>query len=132
MPIRLALPALITVLTVLLQLWMMAIVGRARGKFGIQAPATTGHPDFERAFRVQMNTLESTLMFLPALWVFATYVSARWAAILGGAWLLGRAWYAVGYQRDAAARSKGFLVSISAIGVLTLGGLYGVARALCS
>lgn len=126
-----ALPALITGLTVLLQVWMMMIVGRARVKYAIEAPATTGNPDFERAFRVQMNTIENTLMFLPALWVFATYLSNQWAAILGAAWLLGRAWYAIGYQRAAAARSGGFLISISSIGILTLGGLYGVVRALC-
>lgn len=132
MPTSPALPALITVLTVILQLWMMAIVGRARGKYGIAAPATTGHPDFERAFRVQMNTLEGTLMFLPALWVYAMYVSNQWAAIIGAIWLIGRAWYAIGYQREAAARSKGFLVSISSIAILTLGGLYGVVRALCA
>lgn len=131
MPNSPALPALITGLTVLLQVWMMMIVGRARAKYGIQAPATTGNPDFERAFRVQMNTLENTLMFLPALWVFATYVSNQWAAIIGAVWLVGRAWYAIGYQRDAAARSSGFLVSISSIAILTLGGLYGVVRALC-
>jgi uncharacterized MAPEG superfamily protein len=132
MPNSFALPALITALTVFLQVWMMVIVGRAREKYGVAAPATTGNPDFERAFRVQMNTLESTMMFLPALWVFATFLSNRWAAIVGAVWLIGRAWYAIGYQRDAAARSKGFLVSISSIAVLTLGGLYGVVRALCT
>ncbi len=131
MPNSPALPALVTGLTVLLQVWMMMIVGRARGLYGIQAPATTGNPDFERAFRVQANTLESTMMFLPALWVFATYVSNQWAGIIGAVWLVGRAWYAIGYQRAAAARSGGFLVSISSIAILTLGGLYGVVRALC-
>ena len=131
MPNSPALPALITVLTVFLQVWMMMIVGRARGKFGIEAPAITGNPDFERAFRVQANTLESTMMFLPALWVFATYVSNSWGAILGAVWLVGRAWYAIGYQQSAAARSKGFLVSIGSIAILALGGIYGVIRALC-
>ena len=130
MPTSYTLPALITLLTVLLQVWMMVIVGRARAQYGIQPPATTGNADFERAFRVQMNTLESTMMFLPALWVFASFLSTQWAAIVGAAWLLGRAWYAIGYQREAAARSKGFLVSIVSVGVLTLGGLYGVLRTL--
>ena len=31
---------------------MAALGGRAREKFGILAPAMTGHPDFERVIRV--------------------------------------------------------------------------------
>ena len=78
-------PALIT-LGVLVLLFVVAWgVGRARDKYNVKAPATTGDPAFERAFRVQMNTLENTVMFLPALWLFAAFVSEVWAAALG-AW----------------------------------------------
>lgn len=122
--------ALITVLCVLLQFCIGANVGRARGKFKIAAPATTGHPEFERVMRVQMNTVESTLMFLPVLWVFAFYFNDCCAAALGAAWLVGRVLYAIGYQRDASKRSVGFLIGIVAIAVLMLGDFFGVIRAL--
>jgi glutathione S-transferase len=124
------LPALITLLTVLLQLGVMFNVGRTRGKYKIAPPATSGHPVVERALRIQMNTVESTLMFLPALWVFAIYRGDTWAGILGAAWLVGRVAYAIGYQIAPAKRSAGFLIGFLAIVGLTLGGLISVVRAL--
>ena len=72
------LPALVTLLTVLLMFGTATAVGFARGKYGIKAPATSGHPAFERAFRVQMNTLEATMMFLPLLWLAAHYGLGSW------------------------------------------------------
>jgi uncharacterized MAPEG superfamily protein len=123
-------PALVTAFSVLLQAGMMMMVGNARQKYGIQAPATTGHPGFERAYRVQMNTLESTMMFLPAMWVFAVYLDAPSAAAIGAVWLLARIWYAVSYQRDPATRGKAFVVSLVAIGILTFGGICGILRGM--
>ena len=38
-------------------------------------------PAFERAYRVQMNTLESTVMFLPTLWLAANYGFSGWAGV---------------------------------------------------
>ncbi len=64
-------PSLITWLTLLLLIGVACHVAWARGKYKIAAPATTGDPGFERAYRVQMNTLENTLVFLPALWLAA-------------------------------------------------------------
>jgi len=126
------LPALITLLTVLLQLGVMFNVGRTRGKYKILPPAISGHPAVERALRIQMNTVESTLMFLPALWVFAIYRGDTWASILGGAWLIGRVAYAIGYQIETSKRSAGFLIGFLAIIGLTLGGLISVVRVLLS
>jgi uncharacterized MAPEG superfamily protein len=91
------LPALVTLLTVLLQFATMWAVGRARGKYGIHAPAISGHPAFERAYRVQMNTLESTVMFLPALWLAAHYGYVLWGGVAGLVWIVGRVWYAWAY-----------------------------------
>ncbi|HEY1589317.1 MAG TPA: MAPEG family protein, partial [Rhodanobacter sp.] len=91
------LPALVTLLTVLLLLGTMWVVGRARDKYGIKAPAVSGDPAFERAYRVQMNTLENTVMFLPVLWLAATYGFSGWAGIAGLVWLVGRVWYALAY-----------------------------------
>ncbi|KFB70444.1 MAG: MAPEG family protein [Candidatus Accumulibacter phosphatis] len=123
-------PALVTLATALLLFACAAYVGRCRIKFGIQAPATSGHPQFEIAYRIQMNTLENTVAFLPVLWVCAFYLSSLWATALGGAWLLGRVWYALAYARDPKTRGKGFLVSMLAFGALALGGAWGVLRGL--
>ena len=35
--------------------WASIPVGQARGKFGVKAPAVTGHPEFERAFRAHQR-----------------------------------------------------------------------------
>ena len=124
------LPAVVVLLTVLLQAGTAWAVGRARGLYGVKAPATTGHPLFERAFRVQMNTLEATLMFLPALWLAASYGAPLWAGIAGLVWVLGRVWYAVGYLRDPAKREGGFIVAaIGLLAVLILGAI-GLGKAV--
>jgi uncharacterized MAPEG superfamily protein len=123
-------PALITLACVLLQLWTSMLVARARGRYGVKAPATTGHADFERAFRVQMNTIEASLMFLPALWVAAVYGTPSLVAGAGVAWLIGRVLYGLGYLREASKRSAGFLVGALALGVLLVDGAVGLARAL--
>ena len=118
--------ALVTTLSLLTYFWTIFMVGRARGRFKLEAPATTGHPDFERVFRVHQNTLENIAMYLPALWLFAAYVSDRWAAALGAVWIVGRILYARGYYAEAAKRSTGFLISLGAAGVLLLGSLIGI------
>ena len=82
----------LTILLALLEYIVMgALVGRARAKHGIHAPAMTGHPDFERANRVHVNTLENLIIFIPAVWLFATYVSVPWAAGLGFLFVAARA-----------------------------------------
>jgi uncharacterized membrane protein YecN with MAPEG domain len=107
-------------------------VGRARGIYKIAAPATTGNPDFERIFRVQMNTNESVLMFLPALWLFAIYTSPTWAGVLGAIWLAGRVWYAIGYTSAADKRGAGFGVSAGASMILIIGAIIGVVMKMLS
>lgn len=124
------LPAVVVLLTVLLQCGTAYAAGRARALYGVKAPATSGHPLFERAFRVQMNTLESTLMFLPALWLAATYGAPLWSGIAGLVWVLGRVWYAVGYLRDPARREGGFIVAaVGLLAVLGMGAI-GLGKAL--
>jgi len=124
------LPALATLLTVLLLLATLTVTGRARGKYGIKAPATSGHPAFERAYRVQMNTIEASVMFLPALWLAASHGFGGWAGIAGLVWVAGRAWYAVAYWSDAAKRGPGFAVGMLAFLVLLAMAAIGVGRAL--
>jgi uncharacterized MAPEG superfamily protein len=120
------LPALDTALAVLLFMTTAALVGRARGKHGIKAPATTGHADFERAFRVQMNTLEALAIFLPSLWLAATYWNAAYAGYVGLVWVVARVWYAAAYLGDASRRGPGFILGMVASMTLLLGGLIGL------
>lgn len=120
----------VTLLIVLLMFGTGFAVGKGRHRYGVQAPATTGHPVFERLYRVQMNTLEWAVMTLPCLWICAAYVSDAIAAALGGVWLVGRVWYALGYARDPARRAGGFVVGALAFGALGLAAGGGVLRAL--
>jgi len=124
------LPALVTLLTVLLQFGTLMLVAHARGRHQIKAPATTGHPAFERAYRVQMNTLEGTLMFLPSLWLAANYGFPLWAGLAGLVWIVGRVWYAVGYLKDPAKREFGFITSTVAWVVLVVLAAFGLGRAM--
>jgi len=108
------------------------MVGYARGKYGVKAPATTGNEMFERHFRVHYNTLENLIVVIPSLWLFADYVSERWAAIAGAVFILARIVYAIGYVRDPKKREYGSLLSTVAVLVLVFGALYGVIRSLMS
>jgi uncharacterized MAPEG superfamily protein len=122
------LPVLVVLLNVLLLFATGLVVASARGRHGIKAPATTGHPDFERAFRVQMNTLEHTVMFLPTLWLAAQWGNPTWAGILGLVWIAARAWYVPAYLRSAEARHHPFMVSTIAWLLLLLLAIWGVLR----
>ncbi len=124
------LTALITLLICILMLVTGINVGRARGRYGIKAPAVTGHEMFERAYRVQMNTLENAALLLPALWVNAGFVSDRGAAALGALWLISRIWYAIVYQSDPAKRGPAYSLSMTAFGITWSAAAWGIARVL--
>jgi glutathione S-transferase len=106
------------------------LVGRARGLYGIAAPATSGHPVFERYFRVQMNTIETLLVFLPALFIAAKYWLPGYVALVGAVYLVGRIVYLRAYVRDPKSRSLGFSLSMLPTLALVLAGLVGAVRAL--
>jgi glutathione S-transferase len=118
--------AIVTCLAVLVYFFTGIRVSRARAAFGIKAPAITGNPDFERAFRVQMNTLEWMPIFLPSLWLFAIYISDGIAAAIGLVWIVGRILYMTGYAQAANKRGPGFGVQALAAGVLWFGSLGAV------
>ncbi|TAN07292.1 MAG: MAPEG family protein [Rhodanobacteraceae bacterium] len=122
------LPDLVVLLTVLLLLLVTLLTGRARHKYGIKAPATSGHPLFERAYRVQMNTLEHAVIFLPAFWLAARLGNPNWAGVLGLTWLAGRAWYVSAYQRDPASRGRPFILALLALVLLIALAIFGVVR----
>lgn len=115
--------ALITCLAILFYFFTSVQVAQARTAYGIKAPAISGHPDFERVFRVQMNTLEWMPIFLPSLWLFAIYIGDGSAAALGLIWIIGRILYMIGYSRAAGKRGPGFSIQATACIVLWLGAL---------
>ncbi len=125
------LPDLVTLLAVMVFFGCMIAVGRARRRYGIIAPATSGNPDFERVFRVQMNTLEALAMFLPALWIATHYYADP--ALTGGlglVWVVARIWYAVAYASAAQKRGMGFGLGMLATLLLWAIALWGVVRAM--
>jgi glutathione S-transferase len=117
---------LITVLALFVFLFVTVNVGRARNKYGIKAPDVSGNLDFERVLRVQQNTLEQLVLFLPALWIFSVFVSPIVATIVGAIWIVGRIVYAWGYYQAAEKRGIGFAISLLATIVLLLGSLGGI------
>ena len=118
--------ALVTCLAVLFYFFTSFRVGKARGTFGIKAPAISGNADFERVFRVQMNTLEWMPIFLPSLWLFAIYISDPIAAALGLVWIVGRILYMTGYSQAAEKRGPGFGIQAAAAAILWLGALVAI------
>jgi glutathione S-transferase len=114
--------ALVTVLLVSQYMIFIMLVGAARGKSGLKAPAVTGDENFERAYRVQMNTLEQLVVVLPALWLSGWYFDSLVAALLGLAFFLGRVMYRAGYVKNPEQRAMGF-----GIGFLAVLGLIGTA-----
>lgn len=121
---------LVTIAALLLYFYMGLQVGAARHKHGVKAPAITGNPDFERVFRVQMNTLEWLPIFLPSLWICAQYWNPTFVAAVGLIWITGRVMYMEGYKRAADQRSMGFLVQALATLLLIIGSLIGAVMAL--
>ncbi len=114
---------IVTLIALLTYFWTIARTARARGRNAIAAPAVSGHPEFERCFRVQMNTLEWLPLFLPSLWLFAYYWDSRVAAGLGAVWILARIAYAIAYVKDPARRGPGFAIQTLATAILLLGSL---------
>ena len=102
-------------------------VGLARGQYNVEAPAVTGNPIFERRLRVQQNTLEQLVVFLPSLWFFGAYVSPLWGALLGILFVVARFLYSIGYVADPAKRTVGFGIGFLAQIILLGGALIGSA-----
>jgi glutathione S-transferase len=122
--------AIVTLLAILFYFYTSFAVGQARIKFGLRAPATAGHPDFERLFRIQMNTLEWMPIFLPSLWLFAIYVNDLAAGAIGLLWILARILYFRGYARAAEKRGMGFGLQALAAAILFAGALIGIVSKL--
>jgi len=121
----------LVVLAALVQYFYFGVlVGRARMRTGVSAPAVTGDPVFARTFRVQQNTLEQLVIFVPAAFLFGHYVSPGLGALAGVVFIVGRGLYASGYIREAGERGRGFLLTVIAQGILVVGALLGAVGAL--
>jgi glutathione S-transferase len=105
----------ILALSLLQYVWFALKVGRGRELYGVKAPAISGHPQFERLYRVQMNTLEQLVLFVPSLVLSAHLLQAEgfetyFIACLGVLYLVGRGFYSVSYEKDPTKRGLGFMV----------------------
>ena len=119
--------AIVTLLALLEYSILGVMVGRARQKYGVEAPATTGNPDFERYFRVHANTLESLIVFIPAVWIFSLSVNYHFGVALGLLFIIARIIYASGYLRAAARRAPGAIATALINAILVLGSLIALA-----
>ncbi|WOJ98521.1 MAPEG family protein [Congregibacter brevis] len=118
---------IVAVLAVIQFIYFGIMVGRARGLYDVAAPATSGHEMFDRAFRIQMNTLELLVCFLPALLLAAVYWPNAIIAGVGVLYLLGRALYSVAYTKDPSTRGLGFALSLfPTLGLLIAAGVGAV------
>lgn len=104
--------ALATLIALAIYFWTAVLVSNARTRYGVHAPACTGNEEFERRFRVQMNTQEQLVLMLPALWLCAIWVGELYAGIGGLIWCIGRVIYVATYLRDPKSRSIGFTLTI--------------------
>lgn len=121
---------LIAVLAVLQFVFFSALTGRARGRSGLKAPAMTGDEGFERMYRVQMNTLEVLVAFLPSLFLASRYWPPYLPIFLGVVYLVGRFLYWRAYVRDPAGRGLGFVLSMLPAVGLALLALAGILLSL--
>ncbi len=114
----------------LLQAFIFAFqVGKARATHEVSAPAITGHPDFERTFRVHQNTVEQLIIFIPGLWMFGYYVNAEIGAGIGLLFIIARQVYRGAYLGDPKNRGKGFGLGALCMMVLLIGGMIGAGMA---
>ena len=122
--------SLVTVAALIVYFVVTVNVGRARMKYQVMPPQMSGNPDFERVVRVQQNTLEQLILFLPAVWLFSIFTNPIWGAGIGLVWVVGRIIFAWGYYQAAEKRTAGFAISTLATLTLLLGTLVGIVLSL--
>ncbi len=122
--------ALIVLLALLQYTAFILIVGATRQKYGVAAPAITGHAQWERYHRIQVNTAEQLVLFIPAIFGFATYANPGWAAGLGLIFLLGRVVYFLGYRKAGKNRMPGAVMTSFPSYILLIGALIGLLKKL--
>jgi len=121
---------LIVLLALLQYVWFTGRVGLARGKYNVNAPACDGDEAWNRLFRVQQNTMEQLIVFVPATYAFAIYLSELWVLAPGLAFIIGRFLYSAEYVKDPASRTPGMAITLLSNVVLVLGALFGLMKAM--
>ena len=121
---------LIVLLALLQYVLFTGRVGLARGKYNVNAPECDGDETWNRLFRIQQNTMEQLIVFIPATYAFAFYLSELWVLIPGLAFLVGRFLYSLEYVKDPKTRTPGMAITLLANVVLVLGALFGLVRVM--
>ena len=121
---------LVILLALVVYLGTLVNCARMRARHRIMAPATAGHPDYDRAFAIQRNTLEQLVVFVPAVWLFSALVNPLAGAVLGAIWIAARVLYAVSYARAPEKRGPGYIIGFVALVVLVIGALVQALVAL--
>jgi len=121
--------AAVSILAVTISVFFAIYVARTRRATGIDAPAMSGDPRLERALRIQGNTVEQLVIFLPALWLAALYFQGWAPPILGLIWCLGRIIYFFVYG-SAKQRFPGFAPTIFPSLILIVLAIIGIVNAL--
>ena len=121
---------LIVLLALLQYVWFTVRVGATRGKYNVNAPSCDGDETWNRLFRIQQNTMEQLIVFVPASYAFAIYLSELWVLLPGGAFIVGRFLYSSEYASDPKTRTPGMAITLLANAVLVLGALFGLLKAM--
>ena len=121
---------LIVLLALLQYVWFTVRVGASRGKYNVNAPACDGDESWNRMFRVQQNTMEQLIVFVPATYAFALYLSDLWVLVPGLAFMIGRFLYSAEYLKDPKTRTPGMAITLLANAVLVLGALFGLVKVM--
>ena len=114
---------LVVLLALLQYVYFIALVGQARGKYQVKAPATDGDVRFVSTFRVQQNTLEQLIIFIPSTFAFSWYLSDLWVLIPGAFYIVGRFIYARAYIKDPASRELGMVLTTIGNAIVLFGAL---------
>jgi uncharacterized membrane protein YecN with MAPEG domain len=121
---------LIVLLALLQYVFFTARVGLARGKYSINAPACDGDETWDRLFRIQQNTMEQLIVFIPAAFAFAYFMSPVWVLLPGAVFIIGRILYSAEYLKDPKTRTPGMVLTMLSNVVLVLGAGFGVLKGM--
>ena len=122
--------SLIVLLALLQYVWFTMRVGISRGKYHVDAPSCEGDENWERLFRIQQNTMEQLIVFIPASYAFAYYMSATWVLLAGGLYIIGRFLYSAEYLKDPKTRTPGMTITLLANVILLAGALFGLIKGM--